>query len=144
MSSLRAKRDFRVVSGRLSAFSRFAPGFHSEIQCRPIGLTLVGVIGTVWRTGIAVFGVRDAAKWCRCRQVVAMPAGSWFEARGRGWVWPGGLRTRPWFAVALRLGLARGLGAAAGPPSCQYEAPPTTPKYGHLLPTCRPRATMAA
>ena len=137
MSSLRAKRDFRVVSGRLSAFSRFAPGFHSEIQCRPIGLTLVGVIGTVWRTGIAVFGVRDAAKWCRCRQVVAMPAGSWFEARGRGWVWPGGLRTRPWFALALRPPAA-GLDAEAGPRAS------TTPKYGHLLPTCRPRATMAA
>ena len=113
-SLLRAKRDFRVVSGRLSAFSRFAPGFHSEIQCRPIGLTLVGVIGTVWRTGIAVFGVRDAAKWCRCRQVVAMPAGSWFEARGRGWVWPGGLRTRPSFALALRPPAA-GLGPEAAP-----------------------------
>ena len=62
---------------------------------------------------------------------------------GRGWVWPGGLRTRPWFALALRPPAA-GLGAAAGPPSCQYEAPTTTPKYGHLLPTRRPRATMAA
>ena len=47
-----------------------------------------------------------------------------------------GLRTRPWFAVALRLGLARGLDAEAGPRR-------RTPKYGHLLPTCRPRATMA-
>ncbi len=45
---------------------------------------------------------------------------------GRGWVWPGGLRTRPWFALALGAGPAR-----------------RTPKYGHLLPTCRPRATMA-
>ena len=53
---------------------------------------------------------------------------------GRGWVWPGGLRTRPSFALALRPPAA-GLGP---------EAAPRTPKYGHLLPTCRPRATMAA
>ena len=32
-----------AVFGRFSAVSRFAPGFHSEIRCRPIGLTLVGV-----------------------------------------------------------------------------------------------------
>ena len=56
---------------------------------------------------------------------------------GRGWVWPGGLRTRPWFALALRPPAA-GLDAEAGPRAS------TTPKYGHLLPTCRPRATMAA
>ena len=113
------------------------PGFYGEIRLTRLRLTRVDVIGTVWRTGIAVFGVRDAAKWCQCRQVVAMPAGSWFEARGRGWVWPGGLRTRPWFALALRPPAA-GLDAEAGPRAS------TTPKYGHLLPTCRPRATMAA
>ena len=62
-----------MVFGRFSAVSRFAPGFHSEIHCRAIGLALVGVIGTVWRTGIVVFGVRDVAKWCRSRQVVPMP-----------------------------------------------------------------------
>ena len=67
ISLLRAQRDFRVVSGRSSAFSRFAPAFHSEIHCRAIGLALVGVIGTVWRKGIAVFGLCHAAKWCRSR-----------------------------------------------------------------------------
>lgn len=48
-----------------------------------------------------------------------------------------GLRTRPWFALALRPPAA-GLDAEAGPRAS------TTPKYGHLLPTRRPRATMAA
>ena len=136
-SLLRAKRVFWAVLGGFSAVSCFVCGVDGEIRLTRLRLTRVDVIGTVWRTGIAVFGVRDAAKWCQCRQVVAMPAGSWFEARGRGWVWPGGLRTRPWFALALRPPAA-GLDAEAGPRAS------TTPKYGHLLPTCRPRATMAA
>lgn len=37
-------------------------GIHGEIRCRPIGLTPVGAIDTVWRTGIALFGLCDAAK----------------------------------------------------------------------------------
>ena len=73
MSSLRAKRDFRVVSGRLSAFLRFAPGFYSEIRRRRSGLTRVGAIDTVWRMGTAVFGLCDAAKWCQCLRGVSMP-----------------------------------------------------------------------
>ena len=135
-SLLRAKRVFWAVLGGFSAVSCFVCGVDGEIRLTRLRLTRVDVIGTVWRTGIAVFGVRDAAKWCQCRQVVAMPAGSWFEARGRGWVWPGGLRTRPWFALALRPPAA-GLDAEAGPRR-------RTPKYGHLLPTRRPRARMAA
>ena len=164
ISSLRAQRDFRVVSGRSSAFSRFAPAFHSEIRCRPIGLTLVGVlrvgysrlslaiserIDTVWRDWHRLQDGNRGFWGTRCRQVVSIPLdgvnaaercrylGARVRARGRGWVWPGGLRTRPWFALALRPPAA-GLDAEAGPRAS------TTPKYGHLLPTCRPRATMAA
>ena len=59
------------------------PGIHGETRCRPIGLTPVGVIGTVWRTDIAVFGLCDAAALCRCRQVVPMPAGPRFGMRPR-------------------------------------------------------------
>ena len=88
------------------------PGIHGEVWLHRSGLTLVGVIDTVWRTGIAVFGLCDAATLSRCRQVVPMPpsgvdrggVGSWLQERD----------------PALR-----------------------TPKYGHLLPTRRPRATMA-
>lgn len=118
-------------------------GIHGETRLARIRLTLFGAIDTGWRTGIAVF-------WgTRCRQVVSIPLdgvnaaercrylGARVRARGRGWVWPGGLRTRPWFALALRPPAA-GLDAEAGPRAS------TTPKYGHLLPTRRPRATMAA
>jgi len=74
------------------------PGIHGEVWLARIRLTLFGAIDTAWRTGIAVFGLCDAAKWCQCLQDPSL---------GRD--------------PALR-----------------------TPKYGHLLPTCRPRATMAA
>ena len=106
------------------------PGIHGKVWLYQSGLTLFGAIDTVWRMGTAVFGLCDAAE--RCRYL-----GARVRARGRGWVWPGGLRTRPWFALALRPPAA-GLDAEAGPRAS------TTPKYGHLLPTCRPRATMAA
>ena len=55
----------------------FVPGFYGGIRLTRLRLTPVGVIGTVWRMGIAVFGVRDAAKWCRCRRVVSI-----WETRG--------------------------------------------------------------
>ena len=105
-----------VKFGDFDADSRslewFVPGIHGEIRLTRLRLTLFGAIGTVWRTGIAVFGLCDAAALSRCRQVVPMPpsgvdrggVGSWLQERD----------------PALR-----------------------TPKYGHLLPTCRLRATMA-
>ena len=74
------------------------PGIHGEVWLARIRLTLFGAIDTAWRTGIAVFGLCDAAKWCQCLQDPSL---------GRD--------------PALR-----------------------TPKYGHLLPTRRPRARMAA
>ena len=80
-------------------------GIRGKVWLYRSGLALFGAIDTVWRMGIAVFGLCDAAAWCQCRQVVPMPAGD------------PGLGRDP----ALR-----------------------TPKYGHLLPTRRPRATMAA
>ena len=152
ISSLRAQRDFRVVSGRSSAFSRFAPAFHSEIRCRPIGLTLVGVlrggysrlslaiserIDTVWRDWHRLQDGNRGFWGTRCRQVVSIPLDGVNAAERCRYLGEQGLRTRPWFAVALWQGLARGLDAEAG------HRTSATPKYGHLLPTCRPRATMA-
>ena len=40
----------------------FVSGIHGEIRLARLRLTPVGVIDTVWRTGIAVFGLCDAAK----------------------------------------------------------------------------------
>ena len=74
----------------------------------------------------------------RCRQVVSIPLDGVNAAERCRYLGEQGLRTRPWFAVALWQGLARGLDAEAG------HRTSATPKYGHLLPTCRPRATMAA
>lgn len=37
------------------------PGIRGEIRLRWSGLTLFGVIGTVWRMGTAVFALCDAA-----------------------------------------------------------------------------------
>lgn len=49
------------------------PGIRGEIRLRWSGLTLFGVIGTVWRMGTAVFGLCDAAKRCQCFRGVSMP-----------------------------------------------------------------------
>ena len=86
------------------------PGIHGEVWLHRSGLTLVGVIDTVWRTDIAVFGVCDAAKWCQCFRGVPMP--------------PSGAN-------------------ACGTLDWGRDPALRTPKYGHLLPTRRPRATMA-
>lgn len=48
-------------------------GIHGEVWLYQSGLTLVGAIDTAWRTGIAVFGLCDAAKWGQYRRVVSMP-----------------------------------------------------------------------
>ena len=72
-SLLRAKRVFWAVLGGFSAVSCFVCGVDGEIRLTRLRLTRVDVIGTVWRTGIAVFGVRDAAKWCQCLRGVSMP-----------------------------------------------------------------------
>ena len=86
------------------------PGIRGKVWLYRSGLTLVGAIDTAWRTGIAVFGLCDAAKWGQYRRVVLMS--------------PSGVDT--------------------GGTLVWEETPPTTtPKYGHLLPTRRPRATMA-
>ena len=60
----------------------------------------------------------DAAKWWQCLRDLGLghEAAAGFDSWG----------------LALR-------GAAA-----PTQPPTTTPKYGHLLPTCCPRATMAA
>jgi|GEM_PF-10852 len=80
------------------------PSIHGEIRLARLRLTPVGVIGTVWRMGIAVFGLCDAAKWGQCRRVVSMlpssvdrglfgPQGAlarrreWACARGCGRAW---------------------------------------------------------
>lgn len=47
-------------------------GIHGEVWLYQSGLTLFGAIDTAWRTGIAVFGLCDAAAWCRYRRVVSM------------------------------------------------------------------------
>ena len=39
----------------------FVPGIHGKVWLYRSGLTLFGGIDTAWRTGIAVFGLRDAA-----------------------------------------------------------------------------------
>ena len=39
----------------------FVPSFYGEIRLARLRLTLFGAIDAVWRTGIAVFGLRDAA-----------------------------------------------------------------------------------
>ena len=143
ISSLRAQRDFRVVSGRSSAFSRFAPAFHSEIRCRPIGLTLVGVlrggysrlslaiserIDTVWRDWHRLQDGNRGFWGTRCRQVVSIPlngvnAAEWCRYLGQG------LRTRPWpwFALALR--------PARRPASTRRPQPPR-----NMDTFCRPAA----
>ena len=54
----------------------FVSGIHGEIRLARLRLTSVGVIGTVWRTGIAVFGLCDAAKWRQCRRVVSIVGSS--------------------------------------------------------------------
>ena len=48
------------------------PGIHGEIRLARLRLALFGMIDTVWRMSIAVFGLCDAAKWRQCRQVVPM------------------------------------------------------------------------
>ena len=60
-SLLRAKRVFWAVLGGFSAVSCFVCGVDGEIRLTRLRLTRVDVIGTVWRTGIAVFGLCDAA-----------------------------------------------------------------------------------
>ena len=100
-------------------------GIHGEVWLYRCGLTLFGAIDTVWRKRIVVFGLCDAAKWGQYRRVVSMPpsgantCGTPVWARGRG-----------------RLG-------TEGCRRAHPNQPATAPKYGHLLPTCRPRATMA-
>ena len=93
------------------------PRIHGKVWLYRSGLTLFGAIDTVWRTGIAVFGLCDAAKWWQCLRDLGLghEAAAGFDSWG----------------LALR-------GAAA-----PTQPPTTTPKCGHLLPTCRPRATMA-
>lgn len=59
-----------LVPGVRNGTRGCAPG----TRRRRLRLILFGAIDTAWRTGIAVFGLRDAAKWCQCCQVVAMPA----------------------------------------------------------------------
>ena len=92
-------------------------GIHGGIWLRRLRLTLFGAIDTAWRTGIAVFGLCDAAKWCQCFRGVSMPP-SGANACG----------TLVW---------ARGHGRL-GTEGCCRAHPNHTPKYGHLLPTCRP------
>ena len=101
-------------------------GIHGEVWLYQSGLTLVGAIDTAWRTGIAVFGLCDAAKWGQYRRVVSMPPSG-----------ANACRTPVWDEAAAGFD-PRGLGLRGA------AAPTTTPKYGHLLPTCRPRVTMAA
>ena len=50
----------------------FVPGFYAEIRLTRLRLTLFGAIDAVWRTGIAVFGLCDAAKCCQCRRVASV------------------------------------------------------------------------
>ena len=56
----------------LRCLERFVSGIHGEIRLVRLRLTPVGVIDTVWRTDIAVFGLCDAATWCQCCRVVSM------------------------------------------------------------------------
>ena len=56
----------------LRCLERFVSGIHGEIRLVRLRLTPVGVIDTVWRTDIAVFGLCDAAKWRQCCHVVPM------------------------------------------------------------------------
>ncbi len=113
-----------VESGDFEADLRwlewFVPGFYAEIRLARLRLTLFGAIDTVWRTSIAVFGLCDAAKWGQYRRVVSMVGDQGVAMRGR-------FGARGYEATSLGRGPA-----------------PRSPKYGHLLPTCRPRATMAA
>ena len=57
---------FTVKFGDLDAdwhwLEWFVPGVHGEIRQARLRLALFGVIDTVWRMGIAVFGLCDAAK----------------------------------------------------------------------------------
>ena len=48
-------------------------GIHGKIWLYQSGLTLFGAIDTGWRTGTAVFGLCDAAKWSQCLRGVSMP-----------------------------------------------------------------------
>lgn len=41
------------------------PRIHGKVWLYRSGLTLFGAIDTGWRTGTAVFGLCDAAKWCQ-------------------------------------------------------------------------------
>ena len=65
-----------VKFGDFDADSRclewFVSGIHGEIRLAQLRLTLFGAIDTVWRMGIAVFGLCDAAALCQCRRVVSI------------------------------------------------------------------------
>ena len=51
-------------------------GIRGKVWLYQSGLTLVGAIDTAWRTGIAVFGLCDAAKCGQYRRVVSIaPSG---------------------------------------------------------------------
>ena len=96
-------------------------GIHGEVWLYQSGLTLVGAIDTAWRTGIAVFGLCDAAKWGQYRRVVSMPPSG-----------ANACRTPVWDEAAAGFD-PRGLGlrGAAAPT-------PTTPRNMDTF--CRPAA----
>lgn len=107
---------FSDFDADLRCLEWFVPGIHAEIRLARLRLTLFGAIDIGWRDWHRLEDGHCGFWAMRCRLAVPML--------------PGCVDAAKWCQCLQD-------------PSLGRDPAPRTPKYGHLLPTRRPRATMA-